>query len=169
MLAIFKTGGKQYSVKAGQILKVEKLEGKEGDNISFSKILVVTDNSDQTIGTPTIKNAKVEAKIVKQIRDKKIIVFKKRKRQNYRHTQGHRQHLTVLRIESIINGDKKSIALKKEVKKQKALTKDTSDTSKKNLEVSSKASKKSVAAKKTVVKKKTTIKKKIIKKVEEKK
>ena len=113
MLAIFKTGGKQYSVKAGQILKVEKLEGNEGDNVSFNDILAVSDNSDHTIGNPLVKGATIEAKILEQIRDKKIIVFKKRRRQNYRHTQGHRQYLTVLKIESIAIGDKKSLAPKK--------------------------------------------------------
>ena len=98
MLAVFKTGGKQYSVKAGQILKVEKLEGKKGDNISFKDVLAVSENSQNTIGSPFVDGAIVEAKILDQIRDKKIIVFKKRKRQNYRSTQGHRQYLTVLKL-----------------------------------------------------------------------
>ena len=89
MLAIFKTGGKQYSVKAGQILKVEKLEGNKGDNVSFNNVLAVSDSSKNTIGTPLIEGAVVEAKILEQIRGNKIIVFKKRKRQNYRSTQGH--------------------------------------------------------------------------------
>ena len=91
MLAIFKTGGKQYSVKAGQILKVEKLSGKKGDDISFKDVLAITDSALKKIGSPLIEGASVKAKIVEQIRDKKIIVFKKRQRQNYRHTQGHRQ------------------------------------------------------------------------------
>ena len=108
MLAVFKTGGKQYSVKTGQILKVEKLEGKKGDNISFNNVLAITENSKNTFGSPLVDGAVVEAKILDQIRDKKIIVFKKRKRQNYRSTQGHRQYLTVLKIESIIKGSKKS-------------------------------------------------------------
>jgi len=114
MLAVFKTGGKQYSVKAGQILKVEKLEGKKGDNISFKDILAVSDDKINKIGTPLVEGAQIEAKILDQIRDKKIIVFKKRKRQNYRSTQGHRQSLTVLKIESISLGSKKIISEKKE-------------------------------------------------------
>ena len=81
MLAVFKTGGKQYSVKAGQILKVEKLEGKKGDSISFKDVLAVSESSQNTIGSPLVEGAVVEAKILDQIRDKKIIVFKKRKRQ----------------------------------------------------------------------------------------
>ena len=118
MLAIFKTGGKQYSVKAGQILKVEKLTGNKGDDISFNNILAVSEESNHTIGTPLVKGASIQAKILDQIRDKKIIVFKKRQRQNYRHTQGHRQYLTVLQIESIeINGKKSSAPSKKPVEK----------------------------------------------------
>ena len=115
MLAVFKTGGKQYSVKAGQILKVEKLEGNKGDNISFKDVLAISENTKNTIGSPLVDGAVVEAQILDQIRDKKIIVFKKRKRQNYRSTQGHRQYLTVLKIESISMGEKKSKAEKKEV------------------------------------------------------
>ena len=111
MLAVFKTGGKQYSVKAGQILKVEKLEGNKGDNVSFKDVLAVSDASNHTIGNPLVKGASVQAKILEQIRDKKIIVFKKRQRQNYRHTQGHRQYLTVLKIESIDYRDKKILCL----------------------------------------------------------
>ena len=76
MLAVFKTGGKQYSVKSGQILKVEKLNGSQGDSVYFNDVLAVSDDSDHTIGSPLIKGAIVEAKILEQIRDKKIIVFK---------------------------------------------------------------------------------------------
>ena len=148
MLAVFKTGGKQYSVKAGQILKVEKLEGKKGDNVSFKNVLAVAENSKNTIGAPLVDGAVVEAKILDQIRDKKIIVFKKRKRQNYRSTQGHRQYLTVLKIESIsMEGEKSKTEKKASVKKTPA----KKTTVKKN------AIKKTVA-KKTVTKK--TVKKK---------
>ena len=152
MLAVFKTGGKQYSVKAGQILKVEKLEGKKGSNISFKDVLAVSDTSKHTIGTPIIEGAVVEAKIIDQIRGNKIIVFKKRRRQNYRSTQGHRQYLTVLKIESItLNG--KKIASKKEVEKKehtkKAVVKKT--VAKKS------TTKKTTVAKKTT--KKNTLKK----------
>ena len=115
MLAVFKTGGKQYSVKAGQILKVEKLEGKKGDNVSFKDVLAICDSAENKIGVPMVEGAMVEAKILDQVRDKKIIVFKKRRRQNYRSTQGHRQYLTVLKIESISMGNKKLTTTKKEV------------------------------------------------------
>ena len=113
MIAVIKTGGKQYSVKAGQILKVEKLEGKKGDNVSFKDVLAISENTQNTIGSPLVNGAVVEAKILDQIRDKKVIVFKKRKRQNYRSTQGHRQYLTVLKIESISMDGKKAASEKK--------------------------------------------------------
>jgi len=175
MLAVFKTGGKQYSVKAGQILKVEKLEGKKGDSISFGDVLAISDNSNHTIGSPIIKDAKVQAKILDQIRDKKIIVFKKRRRQNYRHTQGHRQYLTVLHIESIAIGDKKSTAPARKIDENKdtnnsiAKNKDSlvkEKVSPKKTEVIKKTSPKKAgvvkkaSSKKAEVKKKTTVKKK---------
>ena len=161
MLAVIKTGGKQYAVKAGQILKVEKLDGKKGDSISFDSVLAVTDSSNHTIGDPLIKGASVEAKILEQIRNKKIIVFKKRRRKNSQSTLGHRQYLTVLQIESIMSSGKKSIAPKKEIKvkkvdtKAKALKKEESKNIEKKIE-------KKTAPKKKAAKKITT--KKIIKK-----
>ena len=154
MLAIFKTGGKQYSVKAGQILKVEKLEGNKGDSDSFKEVLAISDSSENKIGVPIIEGAVVEAKILEQVRDKKIIVFKKRRRQNYRSTQGHRQYLTVLKIESISMGNKKLTTAKKEVitttKSKKGTTK-TIGTEKKVITKKSGAIKK--VAKKTATKK----------------
>ena len=152
MLAVFKTGGKQYSVKAGQILKVEKLEGKKGDSVSFKDVLAVSENAQNTIGAPLVDGAVVEAKILDQIRDKKIIVFKKRKRQNYRSTQGHRQYLTVLKIESISLGGKKSATTKKETE----TVKPTKKTAPKKKAAPKKAVTKKTTVKKTVKKKTTT-------------
>ena len=149
MIAVIKTGGKQYSVKAGQVLKVEKLQGKKGDNISLNKVLVLSDSSKQTFGNPLIEGASVNAKILDQIRGDKVIVFKKRQRQNYRLTQGHRQYLTVLKIESI-NSDGKKISAKKEIPAK------SKEQKPKKLE-----NKKSTKPKttKTVVKKKKAVKK----------
>tara|TARA_B100000029_G_scaffold445516_1_gene466046 strand:- start:5646 stop:6125 length:480 start_codon:yes stop_codon:yes gene_type:complete len=155
MLAVIKTGGKQYSVTTGQVLKVEKLEGKKGDNISFKDVLMISQDKQNTIGLPLLEGAVVEAKILDQIRNKKIIVFKKRKRQNYRSTQGHRQYLTVLKIESISIGGKKSIEKKQAIKK-----KDDSPKAKK-------VAKKVSSTKKIV--KKTTTQKKVAKKTISKK
>ena len=152
MLAVFKTGGKQYSVKAGQILKVEKLEGEKGDSISFKDVLAVSEETQNTIGSPLVEGAVVEAKILDQIRDKKIIVFKKRKRQNYRSTQGHRQYLTVLKIETISMGGKKSQSEKKQTKTNTPVKK----VAQKKKAAPKKAASKETAVKKTVKKKTTT-------------
>ena len=160
MLAVIKTGGKQYAVKAGQILKVEKLDGKKGDSVSFNNVLAVTDSSNHTIGNPLIKGASVEAKILDQIRDKKIIVFKKRRRKNSKSTYGHRQYLTVLQIESIMSGGKKYAAPKKESKVKKAGTQSKTLEKEESKKIEKKIEKKA-APKKKVAKKTTT--KKIIK------
>ena len=151
MLAVFKTGCKQYSVKAGQILKVEKLEGEKGDSISFKDVLAISESTQNTIGSPLVEGAVVEAKILDQIRDKKIIVFKKRKRQNYRSTQGHRQYLTVLKIETISMGGKKSQSEKKEAKTKTPVKKAAPKKA-----APKKAAAKETAVKKTAKKKTTT-------------
>ena len=93
--AIFQTGGKQYRVKTGDVIKVEKLNA-DGD-VTFDHVLMIGDR----VGTPTIDGAKVVATIVEQKRDDKVLVFKKKRRQNYRRTAGHRQFITVLKIKSI--------------------------------------------------------------------
>ena len=160
MLAIFKTGGKQYSAKAGQILKVEKLNGVKGDKVSFTDVLAISDEKTNNLGEPILKDATIEAKIVDQIREKKIIVFKKRKRQNYRLTQGHRQYLTVLRIESISYGGKKSSA-SPEAKKEKKT--ENKNVTKKDEKKEVKVSKKKVVTKKKS-NKASTVKKKSVKK-----
>ena len=119
MLAIFKTGGKQYSAKAGEILKVERLSGAKGDKISFNNVLAISDDKTNKIGEPLLKDAFVEAKIIDQIRDKKIIVFKKKRRHNYRRKMGHRQDLTLVKITEITSSNKKKIPVneKKDVQK----------------------------------------------------
>ncbi len=155
MLAVFKTGGKQYSAKTGQIVKVEKLKGNKGDDISFNNVLAICDDKNNTIGSPLINGAIVKAKIVDQIRDKKVIVFKKRQRQNYRSTQGHRQYLTILKIESISIGNK--VSSKKS--KDDNVTKESNKTETK-ITTKKKTTKKKVAVKKTAIKKKKTLTKK---------
>lgn len=153
MIAVFKTGGKQYCVKPGQILKVEKIEGKKGDNLSFKNILVLSDGVDNIVGNPLIKGASIEAKILDQIRDKKIIVFKKRRRKNSRSTSGHRQYLTVLKIENILNESK---ATSKSSSSKQVKT----NIQKNNIGLSE--NKKEISVEKSVVKKTTS--KKITKK-----
>jgi large subunit ribosomal protein L21 len=98
--AVIKTGGKQYRVKAGDVINVEKLAGEAGDTITLDEVLMLG-GDDVKVGAPLIDGAKVEAEIVEQGRGKKIIVFKKRRRQNYRRKKGHRQDLTTLKINKI--------------------------------------------------------------------
>lgn len=103
MLAIIKTGGKQYKVKKDDILLVEKLEGKPGDLLKMDNILMIQDSENNKIelGSPIVKNAIVETLVLDQIRDKKVLIFKKKRRHNYRRKKGHRQFLTKLKIERI--------------------------------------------------------------------
>jgi len=97
MFAVVRTGGKQYKVQKDDIIEVEKLDGAEGDKVSLDEVLFV----DGKVGAPLVKGASVAAELVKQKRADKIIVFKKKRRQNYRRKKGHRQHLTVLKITDI--------------------------------------------------------------------
>jgi len=167
MYAVFTSGGKQYFVKKGQVLKIEKVPGKKGDNLSFSNVLAISNGPNNIIGNPLVKGASIEATIINQIRDKKIIVFKKRRRKNYRSTQGHRQYLTVLKIESISTGSNKtnikSVATDSKDKKiDKTLKEIPKKTTKKpiiNKTDSKKTIKKKKITKKTVEKKITKSKK----------
>lgn len=104
MFAVIKTGGKQYRVEENNIIKIEKLDSAEGENVAFDHVLMVGDAKKSTIGSPLVSGAKVEAQVLKQMRDRKVIVFKKKRRQNYRRKKGHRQHLTVVKITKIIAG-----------------------------------------------------------------
>ena len=101
MYAIVRTGGKQYQVEAGDTLRVEKLQGEVGDTVELAEVLLVVDGESVPIGQPQVDGAKVVAKIVEQGRHKKVIVFKKRKRQGYQVKNGHRQMYTALTIETI--------------------------------------------------------------------
>jgi len=102
MYAIVETGGKQYKVAPGEIIKVEKIEGERGQAVELDKVLVVAGDERVNIGSPYVENAKVKAVIEEQGKDDKIIVFKyKNKRKQSRRKHGHRQLFTALRIESI--------------------------------------------------------------------
>jgi large subunit ribosomal protein L21 len=101
MFAIIKTGGKQYRVAAGDQITVERIEGEVGSEIGLGEVLAVGDPEASTLGCPLVEGASVRARIVQQPRGSKIIVFKKKRRKNYRRKHGHRQELTVLRIEGI--------------------------------------------------------------------
>lgn len=101
MYAIIRTGGKQYQVSCGDQLRVEKLEGSVGDSIDLNDVLMIVDGEEIKVGQPVLEGAKVTAKIAEQGKDKKVIVFKKKRRQGYRLKKGHRQAYTALKIEEI--------------------------------------------------------------------
>ncbi len=101
MYAVIKTGGKQYKVEEGTVLQVEKLEQNEGDTIEFNDVLMYSDGENVTLGTPLVENASVKAEIIKQAKDKKVLVFKYKRRKGYRRMRGHRQHFTEIKINSI--------------------------------------------------------------------
>lgn len=110
MYAIFETGGKQYKAEKGDTIRVEKLDLAEGKLVTFDA-LMVADGDDVKIGTPTVKGAKVRAKVVEHGKDKKVIVYKFKPKRKYRKKQGHRQPYTVLKVTSV--------ALAKEKKEEK--------------------------------------------------
>lgn len=99
--AVIQTGGKQYKISTGQKIKIEKLNANEGDNFIFDKILLVVDGENVKIGSPYVEGAKVEAKILKQGKDKKKIVFKYHSKTRYRKKKGHRQLYTEAEIGKI--------------------------------------------------------------------
>jgi large subunit ribosomal protein L21 len=104
MFAIVKTGGKQYRVAPGDQIVVERIKGEVGSRVSLSQVLALGGNGVPVIGKPLVADAAVSAKIVGQPRGTKVIVFKKKRRKNYRRKRGHRQELTVLKIEAIESG-----------------------------------------------------------------
>ena len=101
MYAVIRTGGKQYRVAKDDVITVEKLAGEPGATIAFGDVLMVGEGAESTAGTPLVAGAAVSATVVAQKRGEKIIIFKKKRRHNYRRKNGHRQSLTVLRIDAI--------------------------------------------------------------------
>jgi large subunit ribosomal protein L21 len=103
MYAIVSSGGKQYKVQKGEILRVEKISGDIGAQVSFDKVLMFSDGENVNIGQPVLENVSVNGHIVEQDKTKKIIVFKYKRRKRYRRKQGHRQQYTAVKIDSIEN------------------------------------------------------------------
>ncbi len=101
MFAVIRTGGKQYRVMPNDVLKVEKLAGEAGETITFTDVLAVGSTAGTTLGAPLVAGATVTATVIAQDRLDKVIIFKKRRRQNSRRKNGHRQHVTVLRVAGI--------------------------------------------------------------------
>ena len=101
MFAVIKTGGKQYRVQEGDIVAIEKLEADVDSSVTFDDVLMAGEGDNVKIGTPSLAGASVEAKVVNQMRTRKVLIFKKRRRQNSQRKNGHRQHLTVVEITGI--------------------------------------------------------------------
>ena len=109
--AIIQTGGKQYKVKSGEILKVEKLPiSKPDSKVEFNEILAYGDNKVIEVGAPTIQGAKVEANLIKNSKNRTVLIFKKRRRQNSRRKNGHRQEFSVIKISKIFSKDGKILS-----------------------------------------------------------
>lgn len=101
MFAVIKTGGQQFKVRPGDVIRVQKIDMPVDASVNIEHVLMVSDGKDLKIGSPVVANSVVKATVVDQIKDKKVIIFKKKRRHNYRRKTGHRQQLTVLKICSI--------------------------------------------------------------------
>lgn len=101
MYAVIASGGKQYRVEQGEILRVEKLPGQVGDTVSFDQVLMFADADNISVGQPLLSNVSVRGHIVEQDRAKKVLIFKFRRRKRYRKTQGHRQAFTAVKVDAI--------------------------------------------------------------------
>jgi len=123
--AVINTGGKQYKVSTNDKLRIEKLSNKEGGSIEFKQVLLINNKDNMELGSPLIEGAKVEAKVVKQTKNKTILIFKKRRRHNSRRKNGHRQKISVVQITKIFGkgGKLLSEASKTENKKVKTTAK----------------------------------------------
>ena len=123
--AVINTGGKQYKVSANDKLRIEKLPEEEGKSIEFKEVLLINDNQDMELGSPLIEGAKVEGKIIKQTKNKTVLIFKKRRRHNSRRKNGHRQRMSVVQITKIFGKGGKLLSEAKttEEKKDKTTTK----------------------------------------------
>ena len=116
--AVIQTGGKQYKVKAGEILKIERLEeSKPGSKIEFKEILAYGDDKSIEVGSPVIDGAKVEADLVKNGKNKTVLIFKKRRRKNSRKKNGHRQEFSLIKISKIFSKDGKVLSEAKKISK----------------------------------------------------
>jgi len=102
MYAVIRSGGKQYRVAPGETIRLEKLAGEVGAKVELGNVLLVENDGNIQVGNPLIANAKIQATVVEHDREKKILVFKKKRKKQYRRTQGHRQDYTAVRIDNII-------------------------------------------------------------------
>ena len=119
--AIIETGGKQYKVSASKILEIEKLNAKIGETIKFKNVLLLNDNNNTEVGSPSIEGASVEAKLLDEVKDRTILVFHKRRRKHSRKKNGHRQRHSKIQITKILAKDGKVIDEAKIVEKKKTV------------------------------------------------
>lgn len=169
MFAVIKTGGKQFRVQVGDILDVEKLDLEEGKKVTFENVLLVEDDKNTLIGMPVVEKAQVIGEVIENFKDKKVLVFKKKRRKQYRKTTGHRQRLTRVKIEKILSGleaPKKKMPAEKKLKPEEELKKLEAQVAKKKLAAKKEEPK---AAKGKKPAKKTELEKGKPKKVEPKK
>ncbi len=125
MYAVVKTGGKQYKVSQDDTVLVEKINAKEGETVKLSDVLLFDDGKELKVGKPFVDNAFVDAKIIRQTKSKKIIIFKRKRRKNHRKLQGHRQNLTLIKIVSFNGKINKSstpiVSKESKLKKEKQI------------------------------------------------
>ncbi len=119
MFAVIKTGGKQYRVQQGDVLEIEKLDIEAGKKVTFDEVLLVENNDETLIGTPYLDRVQVKAVVLESFKDQKVIVFKKKRRKQYKRKTGHRQQLTRVKIEEILAGGK-AVPKEKPAEKKKA-------------------------------------------------
>ena len=126
--AVIQTGGKQYKVKSGEILKIEKLpDSKPDTKIEFKEILAYGDNKIIEIGTPIVQGSKVEASLIKNSKNRTVLIFKKRRRQNSRRKNGHRQEYSMIRINKIFSKDGKVLSEAEKMKKDEVVVKEAKE------------------------------------------
>ncbi|MDA8099996.1 MAG: 50S ribosomal protein L21 [Nitrospiraceae bacterium] len=101
MYAVIKTGGKQYKVAPGDMLRVEKLDAKQGDTVELGEVYMIADGAAVNVGKPTVANAKVVAEVLGDHRGEKLLIFKHRRRKAFRKTNGHRQNYTTIKVKEI--------------------------------------------------------------------
>ena len=144
MYAVIRTGGKQYKVAINDVIAIERVSGEAGDIVALDEVLLLGDGAKATIGSPLVGGACVAAEVLQQAKADKVLIFKKKRRHNYRRKKGHRQQVTVLRVTDILTDGKRPEAGAKAAPKAKAEPKPAAEK---------KAAAKKAAAKKTAAKK----------------
>ena len=122
--AIIQTGGKQYKVKASDILKIEKIDNEKSNKIEFDQVLAYGNEKTIELGSPIVKGAKVEAELIKNAKNRTVLVFKKRRRKNSRRKNGHRQQYSLIRINKIFSKDGKVLSEAEKMKKSEVVVKE---------------------------------------------